>query len=268
MGPRTLGAVTRAALALVVVAGWCAGGRAVEVTNPPTKIEHLKYRLVGALSGSVSGEAAKQAIGPADAVYYPTVADMFAALDEGAVAGVAHDRAILAAVAAGGDSYRVLAEKVLDGEYALATRLDDAALGDAVATAFAALREDGELEKLKAKWLDGSDREKGAPPAPGGSGDEKLRLGVALVGEPFVYRDSDGGLAGFDIELAHMLARKLERTLEIEEVLSADLFAALKEGKVDAIGSALMVTADREKDVRFSPPYAQGGVAVLVRTYW
>lgn len=71
-------------------------------------------------------------------------------------------------------------------------------------------------------------------------------LNAAFVSEfPFSYRDGDGALTGFDIDLLHEVARRLGVGVEWTEIHWQDILSALEEGRFDVIVTGLAWHADR-----------------------
>lgn len=236
----------------------------VDISRPPEKLADLKFREVGAVIGTMNGDAVEEAVGDVRVVYYSDFAAMLAALNAGSVSAVVGDTPTLEVAAAADAALVMLSPIIREDDYSLAVRLDDKELGDAVRGAVDALREDGSLDRLKEKWVDGPAAEKRLDAAGEGAG-AALRYGVAEMGEPFVYRDADGTLVGYDIELGRKVAEKLGRKLEVREMLFAELISALESGQVDLIGSSITVTPEREELVRFTGGYYRGGAAALTR---
>ena len=64
-----------------------------------------------------------------------------------------------------------------------------------------------------------------------------------------------GVLAGFDVDLAHMVGNKLERPVEFEQMPFQVLVNAVQAEKVDVAIATLTVTDERAKQVDFTNPY-------------
>jgi polar amino acid transport system substrate-binding protein len=92
-----------------------------------------------------------------------------------------------------------------------------------------------------------------------------LRFGTASVTEPFSFVDSRQQVVGFDIELAHYIARELSMQLEIVDMEFGGMIPALISEKVDIIGACITITEERAKKVLFSQPYYRGGIAAIVK---
>ena len=65
---------------------------------------------------------------------------------------------------------------------------------------------------------------------------------------PFEYQEF-GVLKGFDIELAQVIAEKLGKTAQFENMQFSSVLPALSAGRVDAAISTITITAERQKNV-------------------
>jgi len=84
----------------------------------------------------------------------------------------------------------------------------------------------------------------------------KVRLAVDVPYPPFEYRTADGELAGFEIDLGNELCQRA--ALECEWVVQGwdGIIPGLLSRKYDAILSSMRITKARERQVRFTDPYA------------
>jgi len=107
--------------------------------------------------------------------------------------------------------------------------------------------------------------------------DAILRRGVLRVGYygadamPFAYNNASGALVGFDIEMAHSLARALGVTLEFvptERPSKGRAFAAqLNSGSCDIIMSLTAITAAQSRYIDYSVPYLDVTAALVVEDH-
>jgi polar amino acid transport system substrate-binding protein len=86
-------------------------------------------------------------------------------------------------------------------------------------------------------------------------------------GEPYAFQDPDDGsrLAGFEVEIADALARRLGVTARFVQNDWQMLVPALERGDCDIVMNGLEVTPARAARVRFSRPYYRFGVSLVVR---
>jgi ABC-type amino acid transport substrate-binding protein len=71
-------------------------------------------------------------------------------------------------------------------------------------------------------------------------------------------------MVGFDVEMAHQLARDLGVDLELVRVDNTDKDDYLADGRVDILMTGLTVTPERATQVRFSQPYMDVTLAFVV----
>ena len=60
---------------------------------------------------------------------------------------------------------------------------------------------------------------------------------------------------GYDIQIAKLVARQLDYTLEVRKIAWNDLLSSLNNGDIDVIFSSMLDTEERRKIVAFSDPY-------------
>lgn len=99
--------------------------------------------------------------------------------------------------------------------------------------------------------------------------DDIKARGTLIVGgkadyKPFGYRQSDGKVVGFSVDLAEELAKELGVKLELVPTTAANQLQFLQQGKVDIIIAAMNDTPERRKVVRVvDPGYTASGATIL-----
>jgi ABC-type amino acid transport substrate-binding protein len=84
---------------------------------------------------------------------------------------------------------------------------------------------------------------------------------------PLSYTNDEGALVGFDIELAHMLARELSLALDFVPATLVELPERLRSGACDLSMSSIAVTTLRALALTFAPPHLDGTLAFLVEDH-
>lgn len=83
---------------------------------------------------------------------------------------------------------------------------------------------------------------------------------------PWCMRAADGGLVGFEIDVANKIAADMGVTAEFEVYDWDRLIPALREGEVDVIIAGMSITPGRALKVDFTRPYAESGTTLVTHT--
>jgi lysine-arginine-ornithine-binding protein len=87
--------------------------------------------------------------------------------------------------------------------------------------------------------------------------EEPLRIGVEGAYPPFSFKEADGTLAGFDIDIAKAVCAQMKRDCEMVEQEWDGMIPALKAKKFDAIVASMSITEERKRQIDFSAKYYQ-----------
>lgn len=96
----------------------------------------------------------------------------------------------------------------------------------------------------------------------------KIIVGVRSDTRPFGYRDIEGNLQGFDVDLARAIAKHIfadMNAVELVPVTASNRISMLNSRKVDMLIATMSITDQRRLVVDFSTPYYLAGQAILVR---
>jgi len=95
--------------------------------------------------------------------------------------------------------------------------------------------------------------------------EKPLIMGTESTFPPYEFRNDKNELVGFDVDLATIIAKKLNRELKIEDMAFDSLIPALLSGKIDMVVAGMTITEERKKKVAFSDPYYETGLVWVVR---
>ena len=93
----------------------------------------------------------------------------------------------------------------------------------------------------------------------------ELVVGVDIPYGVMEYYDSSGAPVGIDMDIADEIAAAIGVSRVIRPMPFANLFAALKNGEVDVVISAVTITPERQTTMLFSAPYLDAGLTIAVR---
>lgn len=93
---------------------------------------------------------------------------------------------------------------------------------------------------------------------------DTVTMGTNASFAPFEYVDDDGSFAGFDVEIAQLLAAELGMELVIEDIYFDGLIAALDAGTVDFVMAGMTITEERLEAALCTTPYLSATQVVIV----
>lgn len=91
-----------------------------------------------------------------------------------------------------------------------------------------------------------------------------ITVGTAADFPPFSYRDSSNNIVGFDIDVVKEVAKRLNNSIEIQDMSFDSLLPQLKSGLIQVVSAGMSSTPEREKSVRFTKPYLQGNPLMVI----
>lgn len=95
---------------------------------------------------------------------------------------------------------------------------------------------------------------------------DKIIIGMDDNFPPMGFRDDQGQLVGFDIDVAKEASKRLGIPVEFQSIDWDSKEAALKSGQVDVLWNGLTITPERQKVIAFSKPYMKNDQLLVVRS--
>jgi polar amino acid transport system substrate-binding protein len=92
-----------------------------------------------------------------------------------------------------------------------------------------------------------------------------LKVGMSANQPPMTMVNREGGVMGFDVDLARALATAMKVKLEIKAMPFGELMSALEDDKIDMVLSGMSITPERTELVSFVGPYMMSGKSILTR---
>ncbi|PCG19711.1 amino acid ABC transporter substrate-binding protein [Brachyspira sp. G79] len=91
----------------------------------------------------------------------------------------------------------------------------------------------------------------------------KLVLGLDDTFAPMGFRDENGEVVGFDIDLAREVASRLGVTLEIKPIEWSSSILSLNKGDVDVLWNGVTINDARKQQINFSKPYLNNRLVIV-----
>lgn len=92
----------------------------------------------------------------------------------------------------------------------------------------------------------------------------KFIVGLDDTFAPMGFRDENGNLVGFDIDLARAAAEKMGVEVEFKPVDWDGVILSLKNGTIDVIWNGMTITKERAKKINFTDPYMNNRQVLVV----
>jgi polar amino acid transport system substrate-binding protein len=92
-----------------------------------------------------------------------------------------------------------------------------------------------------------------------------LRAGANIGNVPWEFQDASGAYVGFEVELVNEVAKRLGKTVEIENIPFTGLFPAVQSGRIDMAVSSITITEKRLASVSFAQPYYDSDQSLTAR---
>lgn len=93
-----------------------------------------------------------------------------------------------------------------------------------------------------------------------------LRVGIDDTYPPMEYKDEAGNHAGFDIELAKEIGKRLNKEVQFVPTAWSAIFTALNSDKYDCIISSLSITEERKKTIAYTQAYVANSQVIVVKS--
>lgn len=194
---------------------------------------------------------------------YTKTADAIQALAQGKIDCVIDDEEPAKAFVAENGNLRILPEEFSTEEYAFCVAQGNDKLATQINEALQRLRHSGVLDriirqhikdKVSVAWQKKNINRKNG----------KLVVATNATFPPYEYYDN-GQIVGIDIDIMQAVADDLDRQLDVEDMNFEAVITSVETGKADVGASALTVTKERARNVRFTTPYTQCRQVIIVR---
>jgi polar amino acid transport system substrate-binding protein len=93
----------------------------------------------------------------------------------------------------------------------------------------------------------------------------KIIVGTSADFPPFEYKDENGTIVGFDVDMIKTILTNQGYEVEVRDILWETLIPALENGQINVIVAGMSITDERKGVVDFSNPYFDADLSVLIK---
>ena len=209
-------------------------------------------------------------------VYYNSLSELLMALDAGLISTIEADEPTVQYVLSLSDSYAEHHPMRQDSsfEYSMCFEEDDTELRDQFNEAITAMKDDGTLDALAEKYIDGviDGEEMGEVEFPSFDGAETVTVAVTGDLPPMDYVDEAGYAAGYNTALLAEISNRLGVNIQLMQVDSSSRALALASGRADVVFWVQSTTGERaiegldipEGTITSEPYYTAGRCSLVL----
>lgn len=230
-----------------------------------TSLDSLKDKRICVLTGSAGDMAARKNFPNAQFETFTAAADAALAIKTNKADAFIYDKSVLLNLVEKNPELMILDKPVAKLEVAAAIKKENTVLLAEINRAVETLKKNGDLQRLKQKWVDSKYTVTPSLSFVNNSPDKGiLKMGTCANLEPFSFH-ANGRLSGLDIELSQLIGTCLGKKIKIIDMNFEALIPALQSGKIDFALSNFNVTEERKKFILYSVPYIENDISALVR---
>ena len=238
--------------------------QAVATTGKIHSPADLADKRIAVITGSAGDSAARKHFPSAKIQDFSTPADAALAVKTNKFDALIFDRHILENLQAINSDLVVLNQPLESMSIAAGFHKENAALQADINRVLQTLEKDGTLQSLRQKWETKYQTPPSLPEIDMSHAQGVLRMGTNADLEPYAFH-SNGKITGLGVELALLIGLRLGKKIEISDMEFAALIPSLNSKKIDFILANLSITEEQKKHIRFSDPYIENEISVLVR---
>lgn len=255
-------------LSAFLLAVFCCGCGVKSVKTGIQSAEDLVGKSIGVQSGTAAANRASE-IGASKVSIFSDAESAASALNKGTIDAFITDLAPAKQLLKTHDNLEILSNRAFEPEeYAVAVKKGNTELLGIIDVVLEESDVNGVIDNLSKGFINTPASQRAnyiTGEQTGASG--TLTVAVCANVPPFAYLlDDNLTVAGFDIELAKLIAKKVDKTLVVLNMDFDDLLPALENGTADFAISALTVTPEKQTTANFSNTYYTSTQAIVVKT--
>ena len=225
-------------------------------------LNDLSGKYVGVQTGTTLDEQVHQIIKLPRVQYFSNVIEMTKALEQRKIDAIAMDLTVAETILLHHSDFSILEERLNKDEFGIAMR-KRSPLKPIIDSCITILQINGEIQKIKEKWLKSKAVVKAIPQD--WEATDTLIVGTEALYAPYEFYQG-GELAGIDVDIMLSIAKMLNKHIKFADMNFDVLIPSLVNEKTDLCIAAMSITEERSNLIDFSTPYDKNESVVVVRT--
>ncbi len=226
-------------------------------------VADLEGKTIGVQLGT-TGDIYAADIPEATIEQYAKGADAVLALKSGKLDAVIIDNEPAKVYVENNPEMTIVPEEFAVEDYAICISKDNADMTEQFNTAIAEIKEDGTLDAILDKYINGVEGAEGYVTPEGTEyPNGQLTMATNAYFPPYEYYEGEE-IVGIDAEFAKAICDKLGYELVIEDMEFDSIIPAVQSGKADFGAAGMTVTEDRLQNIDFTESYCTGIQSIIV----
>ena len=225
-------------------------------------LNDLSGKYIGVQTGTTLDEQVHQLIKLPRVQYFPNVIEMTSSLEQRKIDAIAIDLTVAETILLRHSDLSILDERLNKDEFGIAMG-KRSPLKHSVDSCITILQKNGEIQKIKEKWLKSKVVVKAIPQD--WTGTDTLIVGTEALYAPYEYYQG-GELSGIDVDIMLTIGKMLNKNIKFADMNFDVLIPSLVNEKTDLCIAAMSITEERSNLIDFSIPYDKNESVIIVRT--
>lgn len=250
-------------VALSVVAALAFVGCAKKNNVVINSAEDLQGLKIGCQAGTTGELYVQENVKDAQLKSFKTGIDAALDLKNGAIDAIVLDELPAKEIVKRNKDLTIVDASFAVEQYAIAVKKGNKALLDSINKTIMTIKIDGTYENLINAFMP-VDGNIVIPEIADVDSKEVVKMGTNAAFPPFEYIKGSEAV-GFDVSMSKLIAKDLNKKLQVVDMSFDGLIAAVQSGAVDFVAAGMTATDERRQNVDFSEPYYESNQVIIVR---
>lgn len=246
---------------LMMIASVFAGGAKEKIVI--NTADDLVGKKIGVQAGTTGELYVQENVKDAQLKSFKTGIDAALDLKNGAIDAIVLDELPAKEIVKRNKDLTIVDASFAVEQYAIAVKKGNKALLDSINKTIMTIKIDGTYENLINAFMP-VDGNIVIPEIADVDSKDVVKMGTNAAFPPFEYIKGSEAV-GFDVSMSKLIAKDLNKKLQVVDMSFDGLIAAVQSGAVDFVAAGMTATDERRQNVDFSEPYYESNQVIIVR---